>query len=71
MAKLNGCSTLAQRFSQIDNKMVQEEIRQGAENQEKLARGIKSIIKHSDLPEKILALFPGDSKMTANRHLQS
>lgn len=70
MAKLNGCSTLAHRFSQIDSKMVQEEIRQGAENQEKLAPGIKSI-KHSDLPEKILALFLGDSKMSANRHLRS
>jgi len=68
---LNGCSTLAERFSQIDDKIVREQLRQAQENQEEIAPEVKSMIKQSDLPEKISALFLGDSKIHANRHLRS
>ena len=67
---LNGCSTLSERFSQIDGIIVREQLRQAKKNQEKISPEIKSIIKHSDLPEKISALFLGVSKRSANRHLQ-
>ena len=67
---LNGCSTLSERFSQIDDIIVREQLRQAEKNQEKISPEIKSIIKQSDLPEKISALFLGASKMSANRHLQ-
>ena len=66
---LNGCSTLSERFSQIDDIIVREQLRQAEKNQEKISPEIKSIIKQSDLPEKISALFLGVSKMSANRHL--
>lgn len=67
---LNGCSTLAERFSQIDDKIVREQLRQAEKNQEKIPPEVKSIIKHPDLPEKIYALFLGEGKISANCLLQ-
>jgi len=67
---LNGCSTLAERFSQIDDKIVREQLRQAEKSQEKIPPEVKAMIKQSDLPEKISALFLGASKISANRHLQ-
>jgi len=67
---LNGCSTLSERFSQIDDIIVLEQLRQAENNQEKISPEIKSLIKQSDLPEEISALFLGVSEMSANRHLQ-
>jgi hypothetical protein len=66
---LNGCSTLAERFSQIDDKIVREQLREAEKNQEKIPPEVKSIIKKPDLPEKIAALFLGESKNSANFHL--
>jgi hypothetical protein len=67
---LNGCSTLAERFSQIDAKIVRQQLIQAGKNQEKMPPELRSIIKQSDLPEKISALFLGESKISANRHLR-
>ena len=67
---LNGCSTLSERFSQIDDIIVREQLRQAENNQDKISPEIKSLIKQSDLPEKISVLFLGVGKMSANRHLQ-
>jgi len=50
---LNGCSTLAERFAQIDDKTVREQLRQAGKNQEKIPPEVKSIIKQVDLPEKM------------------
>ena len=66
---LNGCSTLAERFAQIDDKTVREQLKQAGKNQEKISPEIRSIIKQADLPEKISALFLGDGKISANCHL--
>jgi hypothetical protein len=44
---LNGCSTLSERFSQIDDIIVREQLRQAEKNQEKISPEIKSIIKQS------------------------
>ena len=54
---LNGCSTLEERFSQIDDKIVREKLKQAKKNQEKIPPEIKGIIKQSDLPEKISSSF--------------
>jgi hypothetical protein len=59
---LNGCSTLAERFSQIDDKIVREQLKEAEKNQEKIPPGVKAIIKQSDLPEKISALFLGKAR---------
>ena len=67
---LNGCSTLAERFAQVDEKMVREQLKQAEKNQEKISPEIKSIIRQADLPEKISALFLGTSKISANCHLR-
>jgi len=66
---LNGCPTLAERFSQIDEKIVREQLKQAEKNQEKIPPEVKSIIKQVDLPERISALFVGQGKIGANRHL--
>jgi hypothetical protein len=59
---LNGCSTLAERFSRIDAEIVQEELRKAENHQEKISKEAKWIIKQPDLPEKISALFGGHAK---------
>jgi hypothetical protein len=66
---LNGCSTLAGRFAQIDDKAVREQLKHAGKNQERISPEVKSMIKQADLPEKIFALFLGDSKIGANCHL--
>jgi hypothetical protein len=66
---LNGCSTLAERFSQMDDKIAREQLKEAEKNQEKIPPEIKSIIKQPDLPEKISALFLGEGKKSANCHL--
>jgi hypothetical protein len=67
---LNGCSSLAERFAQIDDKTVWEQLRQAEKNHEKIPPEVKSIVKQADLPERISALFLGDSKISANCHLR-
>ena len=54
---LNGCSTLAERFAQIDEKMVYEKIKMSQKNQEKVLPGVSKILKKSDLTKKIEYLF--------------
>ena len=68
---LNGCFTLAERFSHLDDKIAREQLRAAENNHEKIPKEVKLIIKQPDLPEKISALFLGVSKISANRHLRS
>jgi hypothetical protein len=68
---LNGFSTLAERFSLIDAQIVQKELRRAENDQEKISREAKWVIKQPDLPEKISALFWGASKINANCHLRT
>lgn len=68
---LNGCSTLAERFSHIDDKIVREQLREAERDHEKIPKEIKVLIKQPDLPRKISALFLGVSKVNANCHLRS
>ncbi|MEX1352048.1 MAG: hypothetical protein WCB15_22145 [Desulfobacterales bacterium] len=66
---LNGCSTLAERFSQMDDKIAREQLKEAGKNQERISPQAKLIIKQPDLPEKISTLFMSESKKNANCHL--
>ena len=68
---LNGCTTLAERFSLIDDKIVREQLREAENIQEKISREAKWIIKQPNLPDKISTLFLGESKINANCHLRT
>lgn len=59
---LNGCSNLEELFSNIDHKLVLEELRKIKENKEMIPPEIKNIIKHQNLPQKISTLFTAHSK---------
>jgi len=67
---LNGCATLAERFSQIDAKLVQEQLKQANNNHERIPQEVKKMIGHSDLPERISALLMPQSNIDANRDLR-
>lgn len=54
---LNGCSTLGERFSQIDAHLVQEEMANAAESNGKILPAIKKMVKDAELTVKISALF--------------
>jgi len=54
---LNGCSSLEERFSQIDAHMVQEEMANAAKNNDEILSAIKKMISDVDLMVKISALF--------------
>ena len=54
---LNGCATLAERFSQIDAKLVRERLKEALQNKEKIPTEVKKIISMPDLPNKISVLF--------------
>jgi len=67
---LNGCSSLAERFSQIDDKIVRDQLKQAEENCERIPPEVKKIISQPNLPDKISALFLSISKIDANCHLR-
>ena len=68
---LNGCASLAERFSQIDDKLVRDQLKQAERNQEKMHPELKKIVKQADLPQKISELFYGHGKFSANCHLRT
>jgi hypothetical protein len=68
---LNRCSSLAERFSQIDEEIVREQLSQSKFNQERIPPAVKKIIKQPDLPQKIFMLYLGVSKQYANCRLPS
>jgi len=44
------CTFLAERFLQIDDKIVRDQLKQAEENHDKIPPEIKKIIKQTDLP---------------------
>jgi len=68
---LDGCSSLAERFSKIDSQLVQQKMREANNHSDKILPAIRKLIKDSDLTLKISSLFLSDCKMSANRHLRS
>ena len=63
---LNGCASLSQRFSQIDDRLVREQLKKAQENQEKNSPEVKKIIILPDLPSKIFSLFNGQRTAQTN-----
>jgi hypothetical protein len=68
---LNGCSGLAERFSQIDAHLVQKEMDNAKNSSETVLPVIRTLIRDSDLIMKISSLFISNGKINANRHLRS
>jgi hypothetical protein len=64
-----GCSTLAERFAQIDEKMVQAELKRTQTNEDKIPKTLKAMIKQPDLLSKIANIFFNVGKKDANRLL--
>ena len=54
---LNGCSSLEERFSQIDARQVQQEMASSTQNQDKILPEIKKMIKDVKFTEKISKLI--------------
>ena len=54
---LNGKTSLAKRFAEIDAKIVREELKKSQESLERIPAKIKALIKKPDLPEMIVNLF--------------
>lgn len=59
---LNGCSSLAERFSQIDAHLVQKEMDNAKNNSQTILPAIKKLIRDSDLTMKISSLFIASAK---------
>lgn len=59
---LNGCTSLEERFSQIDSKLVFEELKQSQKDPERISPEIKKIIKQPNLPQRITALITAYAK---------
>jgi hypothetical protein len=54
---LNGCSSLEERFSQIDARLVQQEMNSSTQNKDKILPAIKKMIKDVKFTEKVSKLF--------------
>ena len=54
---LNGCSSLEERFSQIDVGLIKQEMANNKQNKDKILPAIKKMIKDVKLPEKMSKLF--------------
>lgn len=54
---LNGCTNLAERFSQIDAHLVQEEMKNALNSSEKILPAVKKLVRNSELTINISALF--------------
>ena len=54
---LNGCSSLAERFSQIDANLVREEMAEAAKSNGKILPAIKKMIRDVEFTAKISTLF--------------
>lgn len=59
---LGKCSNLPERFSEIDSQLVQKEMKNAKNSQEKTLPEIKKLIRNSDLLTKIAVLFSSRSK---------
>ncbi|KPA17979.1 hypothetical protein MHK_001794 [Candidatus Magnetomorum sp. HK-1] len=62
---LNGCETLEERFSQIDEGLVWKELQKEEKKQMKTMAEMKKMIKIDELPEKLTKLF--ESKFSGKR----
>jgi len=68
---LDGCSSLAERFSQIDDKIVRDQLKRANEDCDKIPPEVKKVISEPNFPDKISTLFIRLSNINANCHLRS
>lgn len=68
---LNGCASLAERFSQIDDKLVREKLKQAERDRGKVPPGLRKLIRQLDLPQKISEIFCVNGNFHANCHLRT
>ena len=54
---LDGCSDLAERFAEIDVRMVRKKLENSKKSNEKILPGIGKLIKNADLITKIRSVF--------------
>jgi hypothetical protein len=54
---LNGCTSLEERFSQIDANLVQKEMKKSSNSSGDILPAIKKLIKKPDLTVKVASLF--------------
>ena len=54
---LDGCKTLEERFEKIDSRLVTENLKAELKNQQKISPEMKKIIRHPDLPDRLVALL--------------
>ncbi len=54
---LNGCSSLEERFSQIDARLLLQEMANSTQSKDKISPAIKQMIKDVKFTEKISKLF--------------
>ena len=66
---LNGCSTLAERFAQIDEEKVCAEMKRTQANENRISSTLKAVIRKPDLLSQISDIFFNVSKEDANRLL--
>ena len=59
---LNGCHTLADRFSKIDSHLIQKEMENAKSSREKILPGVKKMVADSNLTSKISMLFSISAK---------
>ena len=59
---LNGCSSLAERFSQIDAHLVQKKLENAKNSKERILPSVKKLIRDPDLVTKIAKLFSSLAK---------
>jgi hypothetical protein len=60
---LNGCSSLAERFSQIDDKIVRDQLKQSEENREKYHRKSKRLSNKRTYHRKFLRFSLGTANL--------
>jgi hypothetical protein len=54
---LDGAATLEERFSQIDARIVQQELSRQATHSERVPRKIRQLVKLPDLPDRWVAFL--------------
>jgi len=64
---LNGCSNLPERFSQIDAHLVQKEMEDAKNNNEKILPVIRKMTRKLDLIMKMSSLFASEVKWVAQK----
>ena len=56
---LDGAATLEERFSEIDARLLQQELSHLTAHSEKVPLQIKKLIKMPEFPDMLVALFSG------------